>query len=160
MNKAVLIDLDGTIIETKTGSKFPIDKNDWMFTTNILTSLENVFRNHYKICIITNQGGISEGYVDEADFIEKIETIIEKIESSTVIPKGYIKYFYCKEFDATNFHRKPNPGMAYECALEFEINLSESVMVGDMASDKEFAINSGIGVFVWAEDFVIEGLIK
>ena len=30
-HKAVLFDMDGTIISTKSGKKFPIDENDWKF---------------------------------------------------------------------------------------------------------------------------------
>ena len=35
-HKAVLFDMDGTIITTKSGKKFPIDENDWKFYNGVV----------------------------------------------------------------------------------------------------------------------------
>ena len=41
------------------------------------------------------------------------------------------------------FCRKPNPGMLLECAFQRNINLSESLFIGDSLIDKFTAMNAG-----------------
>jgi HAD superfamily hydrolase (TIGR01662 family) len=143
MDKALFIDLDGTLITTNSGRKFPIHSNDWKLLPNTLEAIKYFYSKGYKIIIVSNQGGISEGYLAEKVFISKIEAVCAKIEKLIKLKENTIAYFYCKDMESYN--RKPNPGMAYEAAMEYELNLSESVMFGDLESDKGFQVNSGIG---------------
>lgn len=152
MKTAVFFDLDGTLIETKSGATFPKSNNDWKLKDGVKDVIEQVFIQQRIICIVTNQGGIQVGYNTENGFIKKIEEIVNYIEKNTMIPSNYIKYSFCPSNDDSNYHRKPNPGMAYDLALEHEIDLHNSIMVGYMNSDKEFAILAGIDRFVWADD--------
>ena len=43
-------------------------------------------------------------------------------------------------------NRKPNPGMIKKSELEFNLDLSKSVMIGDKTSDIEAGKNAGIGL--------------
>ena len=41
--------------------------------------------------------------------------------------------------------RKPKPGLLFRAAKEHDINMEESVMIGDMLSDIQAALAAGIG---------------
>ena len=149
-DKALFIDLDGTLITTNSGRKFPIHSNDWKLLPNTLEAIKYFYNKGYKLIIVSNQGGISEGYLAEKVFINKIEAVCAKVEKLMKFKRNTIAYFYCKDMESYN--KKPNPGMAYEAAIEYELNLSESVMFGDFESDKGFQVNAGIGEYYHITD--------
>jgi histidinol phosphatase-like enzyme len=54
------------------------------------------------------------------------------------------RIYYCTAPEATNFYRKPNPGMALLATKDFpSIDLSKSIMVGNKPSDMQFGRNAG-----------------
>lgn len=150
MNKALFLDLDGTIIETKSDSEFPINVLDWKFKEGILNKIKKYYDSSFNIVIVSNQGGIQLGYLVEKEFNDKLSIIVEQIEKHI---EGSINYAYCK--DMISYYRKPNPGMAYKFALELQLNLRESIMVGDREEDNGFAKNAYIGTFFTIDDFLI-----
>lgn len=152
MNKALFLDLDGTIIKTKSGKTFPKNIHDWEFIPNVVARIGLYYAAGYKICIVSNQMGISLGFLSEDEFNTKVTNVCSAIEEQLKIKEPFISYQYCKE--EVDFNRKPNPGMAYELAMEYELDLKSSIMVGDRPEDLQFAANSGIGKYMWIEDFV------
>jgi len=145
-------DMDGTIIVTKSGKTFPIDKHDWkLFHSKVQEKLKCLNSAGTKIVFITNQNGISKGHITENDFKGKMEAIIKRlnvpIQVLALIKKG--------------IHRKPNTG-AYEWLIKEGnggLPVEEFFYVGDAAgrekgwgpgkkkdhscSDRLFAINIG-----------------
>lgn len=154
-NKALFLDLDGTVIEVKSGNQFPVDKNDWKFKAGVIDAIKRYKDKYFNICIVTNQGGISLGHITREDFTEKIEEITKQIGDE--IGQG-VNYFFCEDMES--YFRKPNPGMAYEFAIKLELSLRESVMVGDMESDAKFAKNAYIGTYLDVSDFIKEDVIR
>jgi len=146
MQKALFCDLDGTLITTRSGREFPLHGEDWKFIDKTLECIKTFYSNDYIICIVTNQGGIQTGFVSTAAFELKINTICAKIEKLLKLPEGTINYNYCPNM--VDYNRKPNPGMAFDLAIEHEIDLRNSIMVGDMESDKLFAYNAGINKYL------------
>ena len=69
--KVLLCDLDGTLIVTKSGKTFPTDEDDWRFKDGVKEAVQNY--NPRYIFIVTNQGGIEKGFVDELKFRQKLE---------------------------------------------------------------------------------------
>jgi len=157
-NQAVFIDLDNTLIRTASGKKFPISYTDWEFMPNILDKLTKFVNVGYCIVIVSNQGGIEKGFVDEQNFKEKLELIIS--EMMIYLDTKRIYSYYCR--DMKSFYRKPNPGMAYDAGLKYKIHLSKSIMVGDASdkeisfsdSDKMFAHNAGISMYYDIDEFL------
>jgi D-glycero-D-manno-heptose 1,7-bisphosphate phosphatase len=148
-NKALFLDLDGTLIETKSGEDFAKDINDWRFISGMLNKIAIYSDEGYIICIVSNQGGISKGYYTEQFIIDKLDDITKEVEQE--IGKD-VNTIFCPYLNG--YYRKPAPGMAYELALKLDLNLKESVMVGDTDSDRIFAINAGIGEFYFASEFL------
>jgi len=145
-------DMDGTIIVTKSGKVFPVDKHDWkLFHSKVQEKLKHLNDTGRKIVFITNQNGISKGYITENDFKSKVEAIMKKIsvpiQVLAIVKKG--------------LSRKPNTG-AYEWLVNEGnggLPVKEFFYVGDAAgrlkgwgpgkkkdhscSDRLFAMNIG-----------------
>lgn len=151
--KALFANLDGTIITTNSGRKFPIHSADWKFIPETLDALKYYYKKGYKIIIVTNQGGIEEGYMAEKVFIEKIGKICELLEKKLKFTPNSICYFYCPNM--VDYNRKPNPGMAYEAAIDYELNLLDSIMLGNTDRDSKFTANAGIGTYIDVADLLL-----
>lgn len=123
-------DLDGTIITTKSGKKFPIDKNDWKYAfDNIQEKLNDIRSKGYQIVIISNQKGLK----DINSFKFKLNKVFENIHIDAIFiaNKG-------------NYYRKPYPGFLKLFKLDFYVG-DAAGRKGDHAnSDAAFAINAGI----------------
>ena len=151
-DKALFIDLDHTLITTKSGNIFPLHSLDWKFLPETVKTVKHFYKRGFKIIIVSNQGGIEEGYMTERVFIHKIEAVCAALEKSIKLKKCSVAYSYCKKM--VSYNRKPNPGMVYDAALEYELNLRESVMIGDLPSDEKLATNAGIGTYLNVTELV------
>lgn len=149
--KVLLCDLDGTLIESKSGKTFPVDENDWKFKEWIKEAIQEY--NPRYIFIISNQGGIENGYVDEKKFITKLHAIMDEIRTwGNFIVDGT----YCKSNDPDDEFRKPNTGMVdyFRCDYYFGYDFSprQALMIGDASglegqfsdTDLQCARNAGI----------------
>lgn len=151
MNKALIFDLDGTLITTKSGKTFPENKDDWqiLFDTCIGRIHQYVAKG-YVLIIATNQGGVEANFVTVEELDEKFQDILTALQKPGT-KENYIHIYRCESM--SGFFRKPAPGMAYLAAIDHEVDLSESIMVGDMETDKEFANRAGIGRFYYPHEF-------
>ena len=82
-SKIAGFDMDGTLITTKSGKVFAVDKNDWRLlfdqvTSKVLQKLHEEDR--FKIVVMTNQAGIASGKVKVADLKEKVEAIAKALK--------------------------------------------------------------------------------
>ena len=131
VNKALFLDLDGTVIVTKSGRTFAKDKDDWMFNQNILAKIEEYVDKGYYLMIVSNQGGIEMGYTSLNDFRQKLRKVVNDIIVHTGIPFSRVGHRFSVTNNPEDFFRKPNPGMAYDLALAYILNLKDCIMVGD-----------------------------
>ena len=149
-NKVLFTDLDGTLIKPIKGTNFPIACWDVKFIFETLDAIKK-----YKpdcVVIISNQGGIKMGYVNEKFFKNKIQWI-----SSCVAEYCDCDCFYkyCPDFDIYNQNRKPNAGMIFEFMKENDNDSCSYQMIGDRIEDKLCAENAFIG-FQYVDDFIKE----
>ena len=150
-NKVLICDLDGTLIETKSGKTFPIDKDDWKFKKWIQEAVQEY--NPKYLFIVTNQGGIEKGFVDEGEFLNKLSLIRYYIKKWGI---QYVDYTYCAHNDPNNPFRKPNIGMIeyfrHDYANGNDFSKRNALMIGDASglsgqfsdTDLQTARNAGI----------------
>ena len=75
--KLFIFDLDSTLIKTKSGRVFPIDKNDWEILNPNIFELNQLYTEN--ICgIVTNQGGLKSDFLIN-NWIDKIKQINKQI---------------------------------------------------------------------------------
>lgn len=161
--KVLFADLDGTLIETATGKTFPLGIWDMKFKFDVLDAIKKY--NFEGLIIVTNQGGIEKGLVNEKHFVKaKMAYVTKSLEEYLRIP---VKFVYCASNDKDCGHRKPNTGMLEDAYWKFIINewkmnikKSDMLMIGDASgkpgqfsdSDKKTAENYGID-YMDIEDF-------
>jgi len=109
------------------------------YTINAFKLLKSISS---KFIIITNQSGISRGLIKETDLI-KINNYIMTEFTNNNIP--LLKIYYCIDHpDYATERRKPGTGMFLEAAKEFNLDLSNCLMIGDSISDIQPANTLGM----------------
>ena len=149
--KVLITDLDGTLIETKSGKTFPENEDDWKFRKYIKEAIQEY--NPKYILIVSNQGGIEKGYVDEHKFFGKLCDIRDKMENWG---DYIIRFSYCTSNDPACKDRKPNTGMIDFFRTDFiggtDFSRRQALMIGDASglegqfsdTDLQCARNAGI----------------
>ena len=159
--KVVFCDLDGTLIDTISGETFPKGIWDMKIKFEVLDAIKKL--NPEYILIVSNQGGIESGFVDDDNFRAKSGYVAGAIREYCDC-KCYA--MYCLTNDKSNPYRKPNTKML-EDLLEryvgddFNHIKPKSLMIGDASgkegqfsdSDKKTAENFGID-YMDVNDFV------
>ena len=167
--KVLFADLDGTLIDTISGETFPKGVWDMRFKFDVLDKIREL--KPEAIMIVSNQGGIEKGLVEECHFVDKIRYIASAIKEYTGVKCCW--YEYCSSNDKSNEFRKPNVGMLEktfrwvnsglrftECGI-VPLTLKDCLMIGDASgkqgqfsdSDKKTAENFGID-YLDVDDFV------
>jgi len=138
--KTVLLDRDGTIIVDPPDLRVDKLEKIQLFPDTI-QALKYLADHDFNIVIITNQAGIAEGRIDEAEFWTIQNRVLELLAPSGIqVLKTYMSPHGTNE---TNEWRKPGPGMLLQAAKDFGLNLSETFMAGDSRSDVQAGINAG-----------------
>ena len=148
MNKAVILDRDGTINVDK-GYVYKIE--DFEFIPGVIESIKKLNDNGYKVIVITNQSGIGRGYFETED----VYRLHEHINSELSKHDAYIDAFYfCphKPGDLC-YCRKPRAGMYHRAIEDFDIDKKSMFLIGDKERDivsaklfecKYYLLNNGI----------------
>lgn len=152
LNKALFISLNSnTLVKTKSGAEYPKTPDDWEFVSGILPKIKRAFNEGYIVCIVSNEGGIESGHTTMIEVANRIKLIQVELEQYL---NGSINVAYCGNLDS--YYKKPNPGMAYQLAVELHLLLRESIMVGNSNTDSKFAKNAYIGTYYDVKDFINE----
>lgn len=157
--KILFADLDGTLIKTKSGETFPKGVWDMEFRFEVLNAIKKLQPEY--VFIVSNQGGIENGFVKEEYFIDKFMFIKSAInEYCKVFAYGH----YCTINDKECVWRKPNIGMLNTLYQEFVVlsaSKKDCLMIGDASgkegqfsdTDKKTAENFGCD-YLDVDDFV------
>ena len=153
IRKAVFLDRDGTINHDP-GHLYRTE--DFEFLPDADKAIANLKKKDYLAIVITNQAGIAKNLytADDVDILHKhIDS--QLCEKHSVIADGY---YYCPhhpeavldEFRADCGCRKPQPGLILKAVSDFseigiEIDLKNSLTVGNRRSDLLAGINAGTG---------------
>ena len=137
--KAVFFDRDGVINIDK---GYVYSKNEFEFNPAIFDLLSFYKSQGYLLLVVTNQSGIARGYYSIEDFLYLTEYMQTQIKSK--LGFGFDKVYFCPHLDGCNC-RKPKTGMFEEADMDFGIDFTNSIMIGDKQSDMQAAQNAGIG---------------
>jgi bifunctional polynucleotide phosphatase/kinase len=178
--KVAAFDIDGTLIRTKSGDKWPQGPEDWVWwkgkaVAQIPKALVQLYEDGYSIILISNQGRPAS--LKDAEAKKKwINEWKKKIALMTVDVSGVP--FQVLAPIAKDHYRKPNPGTWHALEKLFAesgtvIDSTLSFYVGDAAgrpgdhesTDRKFALNIGLTFYTPEEyfekaqprDFKLEG---
>jgi D-glycero-D-manno-heptose 1,7-bisphosphate phosphatase len=103
----------------------------------------------YFLIVITNQAGIGRGYYSEADFNNLTDWMCRAFSAEGVTIDAVYSCPYHPEhgvgkYKADSSCRKPAPGMLLQAAREHDIDLENSILIGDKESDIQAGIAAGV----------------
>ncbi|MHA1518792.1 MAG: HAD-IIIA family hydrolase [Promethearchaeota archaeon] len=137
-NRAIIVDYDGTLRTTISGSHFPTSIDDVVILPRRSEILHKYQQFGWMILGVSNQSGISSGdltYQQARDIFNYTNDLLGiDIDFKFCPHQAYPPVCYC---------RKPLPGFAIEFIEEYKLNPKECIMVGDLTSDRTFAEKSG-----------------
>ena len=110
----IFSNLDGTLIKTISGETFPKGIWDMQIRFEVLDKIKELKPKF--LFIVSNQGGIEKGSVDDSHFRAKLRFIVHSIEEYCDIP---VDYYYCSSNDKDDKNRKPNYGMLNKALLDY-----------------------------------------
>ena len=148
--KAIFLDRDGTI-NKYVGFLRNID--DFELIEGVAEAIKLINQSGYLAIVVTNQPVIARGEVtwEELNEIhEKMATLLGKegayVDGIYICPHHPDKGFEGErpEYKIDCDCRKPKPGLLLQAAKDFNIDLSESYMIGDSHRDVEAGENAGV----------------
>ena len=147
--KAIFLDRDGTI-NKYVGFLRNID--DFELIDGVAEAIRKINESGYLAIVTTNQPVIARGEVS----FEELEEIHNKMETLLGKEGAYLDaIYYCPHHPHKGYEgerpelkiecdcRKPKPGMLLNVAADFNIDLSQSWMVGDGENDVKAGLNAG-----------------
>lgn len=148
--KAVFLDRDGVINED-VGLVYKPEQ--MKLIDGVEESINYIHQKGYLVVVVTNQSVIARNLCTFAE----LETINATMETFLGKKRAYIDGLYCcphhpdggypeerKEYKVKCDCRKPAPGLLLQAARELNIQLDESFMIGDRASDVQAGENAGV----------------
>lgn len=154
MNKCLFLDRDG-VINVDYG--YVYKKKEFIFREGIFDICNEAQKMSFKIIVITNQAGIGRGLYTESDFFNINEYMKLKFNQRDLnIDDVYFCPFHPKKgkgiYLKDSYDRKPNPGMILKAVDEHNLDIKNSIFIGDKESDRQAASNAGIPYFLDAKD--------
>jgi len=147
--KAAFLDRDGVINEDF-GYVGKIE--DFKFKEGIFDLLKLLENLGFTLFIVTNQSGIARGYYSEEDFYKLTEWMKNELKKEGIKIKDVRFCPHHPDITGECECRKPKPGMILDLAKVYDIDLKNSIMVGDSNRDIEAAKRAGI-----CRTYLVEG---
>jgi len=145
MNKALLLDRDGTI-NVDTGYTHKLE--DLKFEDRAIEALKLAQRSSYKLIIVTGQSGIARGIYTERDYHRFMEDMYTELVQHGIKIDGE---YFCPHHPEEGIGdyrvdcdcRKPKTGLLKKAVKDHKINLSQSWVIGDKTDDIEMGRRAG-----------------
>lgn len=144
--RALFLDRDGVVNE-EVGYLHRAE--DVRFVDGIFSLCRTAAKLGYRLIVVTNQAGIARGFYSESDFHALMTSMRAELRAQGVeLDAVYFCPFHPEhgagKYKREHENRKPGTGMLRRGAIEFGVELSESVMVGDRCSDVAAANAAGL----------------
>lgn len=139
MQKALFLDRDG-VINVEKNYLYKIE--DFEFIDGIFELCRYYQKKGYKIFVVTNQSGIARGYYDEDDFTTLTLWMVDEFKKHGI---DIQKVYFCPHHPSISQKcscRKPDSAMLLQASDEFDIDLKNSIIVGDKESDIEAGLKA------------------
>lgn len=139
MRKAVFFDRDGVlnIAIVQNGKPYPpLTVEELVITPGAIEQLPILCKRGYLLIGITNQPDVARG--------KQTVKEVEEINLQLLMKLPLEEIFCCFHDDQDNCNcRKPKPGLIFQAAKKYDVDLSESFVVGDRWKDIAAGISAG-----------------
>ena len=144
LRPAVFLDRDGTLVE-EVGYLNHVSR--FRMFPFVATAVRRLNEARLPVIVVSNQSGVGRGY-----FPESLVSTVNELMTKQLAGAGakIDAIYYCPHTSGDNCNcRKPRSGMLERAALEHNLDLLRSFVVGDRYDDVDLARNAGArGVLV------------
>ena len=164
--KCIFLDRDGTLNVYK---GFLTDIEEFELVPGAAEAVKYINSSEYLAIVITNQPVIARGECS----LQELEEIHNKLETLLGKEGAYIDaLYYCPHHPDKGFTgerpeykiecncRKPKPGMLLKAAEDYNIDLSQSIMIGDGKNDMEAGKAAGCQTILVDEQNTLLSVVK
>src|SRR5829696_5662353 len=136
---AIFLDKDGTLVQDV---PYNVAPERVLLAPGADVALPRLARRGYQLVVISNQSGVARGYFDESALAGVERRIRELLDEIGVPLAGF---YYCPHYAAGCVAeysidcdcRKPKPGLLLRAAMDLDLDLTASWMIGDILDDVE-----------------------
>lgn len=144
MKKAIFLDRDGVINKKPAEHDYVKSLDELHILPTFVESIKLIKEHEYLVIIITNQRGVARGLMSHYDLHQIHEQIHSTVRQHGLAIDG--AYACMHDYDDQCYCRKPFPGMLLKAINEFDIDPSQSWMIGDSKSDVLAGLAAGVQV--------------
>ncbi len=149
--KAAFLDRDGVINKDK---GYVHNWEDFEFIPGSIEGMLKLQNAGYALVIVTNQSGLARGYYSENQYQALSDKMCQHLAQHGVIINGI---FHCPHHPEGSVPsltkicdcRKPAPGLLIKAASQLNLDMSNSILIGDKQSDIDAAKAAGLGGAYW-----------
>ena len=143
--KAIFLDRDGTLIEEK---DFLTKEENIEIFEHSAEAVRLLKKLGYLIVVVSNQSGVARGYLTEKRVVEINDEIFRRLDKLGARPD---LFFYCPHHPDAEVEkyrvdcncRKPAAGMVRMAQRSVDIDIGNSISVGDKLSDVQLCQRLG-----------------
>lgn len=143
--KAIFLDKDGTLIEDV---PYNIALDKIKLSEDCVVGLKRLHRKGYQLIVVSNQSGIARGYFKLAELNKALAKMKDLFATLGVF---FTAFYFCphhpqgteSRFSITCNCRKPANGMFMQAAIDHNLDLKNSWMIGDILNDIEAGKRAG-----------------
>jgi D-glycero-D-manno-heptose 1,7-bisphosphate phosphatase len=137
---AIFIDRDG-VINRRRANDYVLNWRQFVFIPGIREALKRLSTLHLPLIIISNQAAVGKGLLQRT----ALEEITARLHKTLRLDAASISAcYYCPHtIEDCCDCRKPKSGMFRRAAVDFDIDLSRSIFVGDSETDVQAARSAG-----------------
>ncbi len=139
--KAIFLDRDGVLIKER--GDYTYLMKDVHINKGVIPFLQEMQKRKYLLIIISNQGGIPQGFFSMDD-VEHIHEYITTLFSESGVSLTDIYYCPHHQKHGNCLCRKPDSLMIEKAISYHNIDAASSYMIGDTQRDIDAAIKAGV----------------
>lgn len=153
LDRFLFLDRDGVLNRRIVGD-YVRSWQQWEWLPQAKEAVAELSKHYIRTFIVTNQQGIGKGLFSMAD----ADDIHRHVQTEIAALGGHIRHIYiCPDLRESNSpNRKPAIGMALQACKDYpDVQLTDSVMIGDSVSDMQFGWNAGMRcIYLTNNEFV------
>ena len=123
---------------------------DFNYTSHCIEGLKKLQGLGYELIIVTNQAGLAKGIFSEKDFDILSKWLLQDLANNGVKVRDYI---FCphhpegivEKYSINCNCRKPKPGMLVSAKVKYNIDMGNSILIGDKVTDIAAGKSANVG---------------
>jgi D-glycero-D-manno-heptose 1,7-bisphosphate phosphatase len=152
MRRCVFLDRDGVINFAPAQGEYICTWAEFRLIPSIVDWIRLFNSLDLLVIVVTNQRGVALGRIDPME----LARIHDEMRQELLGLGARIDDIFCCVHDEQTCNcRKPRPGMVIEAARKWDIDLTQSTLIGDSSRDEELALACGMAFVAVHEGNVI-----